>query len=78
MRLGRWKLVSRAEDDPFAWWQQDDPGPGNWELYDLEADRTETNDLASERPDLVQSLAELWHQWARRTDVLPYPEKTWH
>ena len=77
VRLGRWKLVSRAEDDPFAWWQHDDPGPGNWELYDMEADRTETNDLASERPDLVRSLAVLWQQWALRTDVLPYPEKTW-
>jgi arylsulfatase A-like enzyme len=78
VRLGRWKLVSRADDDPFAWWKRDDPGPGNWELFDLEADRTETDNLASERPDLVQSLAELWHQWALRTDALPYPEKTWN
>ena len=50
--------VSRADDDPFAWWKRDDPGPGNWELFDLEADRTETKNLASDRPDLVQSLAE--------------------
>ena len=43
----------------------------------MDADRTETTDLAAERPDLVQSLAELWHQWARRANVLPYPGKTW-
>jgi len=77
VRLGRWKLVSRADEDPFAWWQRADPGPGNWELFDLEADRTETSNLASERPDLVHSLAELWHQWALRTHALPYPEKSW-
>jgi arylsulfatase len=75
VRLGRWKLVSRAEDDPFAWWGRDDPGPGSWELYDMEADRTETKDLASAQPDLVASLAALWGQWARRTDVLPHPER---
>jgi len=74
VRLGRWKLVSRAEKDAFAWWRQEDPGPGNWELYDMEADRTETKDLGSERPDLVLALAEMWHQWVRRTHVLPYPE----
>ncbi len=74
VRQGRWKLVSRAEDDAFAWWRHPDPGPGNWELFDMAADRTETTNLASERPDLVRALAELWHQWARRADVLPYPE----
>ncbi len=73
VRLGRWKLVSRAEDDAFAWWQEDDLDPGNWELFDMEADRTETRNLASEHPDLVRSLAELWNQWARRAYVLPYP-----
>jgi hypothetical protein len=39
----------------------------------MEADRTETRNLASEHPDLVRSLAELWNQWARRANVLPYP-----
>jgi arylsulfatase len=75
VRLGRWKLVSRAEEDAFAWWGRDDPGPGNWELYDMETDRTETRNLASERSDLVPSLAALWQQWARRADVLPHPER---
>ena len=74
VRLGRWKLVSRAETDPFAWWGKGDPGAGNWELFDMEADRTETRDLAPTRSDLVRSMAELWSQWARRAHALPYPE----
>ena len=32
LRVGKWKLVSAYK--------------GEWELYDLEADRTEMNDLA--------------------------------
>jgi arylsulfatase len=47
---------------------------GAWELYDLKADRTETRDLAAERPELVNELAAQWEAWARRADVLPYPD----
>ena len=35
------------------------PG-GPWELYDLETDRTETTDLASEHPGKVRQMEELW------------------
>jgi arylsulfatase len=44
-----------------------------WELYDLEADRTELNDLAARMPDRVNELAAKRKQWAKRTNVLPYP-----
>ena len=47
VRAGRWKLVSEGPEGP-------------WELYDLEADRTETTDLASEYPGRVLRLKELW------------------
>ncbi len=54
IRHGNWKLV--AEGD-------------NWELYDLENDRTELNDLASEFPGKVKHMAEMWEKWALRTNV---------
>jgi arylsulfatase len=59
IRSGRWKLVSKH--------------PGGWELYDLEADRAEQNDLAAQQPDRVQQLAAQWQAWAKRAGVEPWP-----
>jgi len=59
VRRGQWKLVSRH--------------PGGWELYDLEADRTELNDLAEERPEIVAQLSALYDAWADRCGVRPWP-----
>ena len=45
---------------------------GPWELYNLAADRTEMNDLATQKPDKVKELAGKWEAWARRAHVLPW------
>lgn len=58
VRTGDWKLVAKGSSGP-------------WELYNLEADRTETQDLAKEQPKRVEEMAGLWEKWARRTHVLP-------
>lgn len=58
VREGRWKLVARH--------------PGDWELYDLEADRTETKNLAAQYPDRVRSLSQAWEAWAVRAHVEPW------
>ncbi len=57
VREGKWKLVSRVR--------------GQWELYDMEADRTEQNNLAVKHPDRVKEMAALYADWAKRCDVLP-------
>jgi len=57
VRRGHWKLV----------WET---GVARWELYDLEADRTETHDLAGERPELVEELRDLWWRWALRVGLM--------
>ncbi|UCC97743.1 MAG: sulfatase-like hydrolase/transferase [Phycisphaerales bacterium] len=59
VRQGKWKLVSRH--------------PGGWELYDLEADRTELNNLAGEHPEKVEHLKALYEAWATRCGVQPWP-----
>jgi len=57
VRDGKWKLVAK-ENQP-------------WELYDIEADRTEMNNLAAKHPDKVQELSARWDAWAARANVLP-------
>lgn len=46
---------------------------GEWELFDMTADRTEQKDLASENPDEVNSLRRQWQHWAKSANVLPRP-----
>ncbi len=40
-----------------------------WELYDLVKDRTEMNNLASDHPEEVKALSELWFAWAKKTGL---------
>jgi arylsulfatase len=58
VRQGQWKLVSKF--------------PGDWELYDLEADRTELNYIAAQDPERVASMNRLYHSWAERSGVEPW------
>ena len=60
VRQGKWKLVSRHPDD--------------WELYDLEADRTETRNLAASNAAKVKKLAAGYDAWAARCGVTPWAE----
>lgn len=57
IRRGRWKLVRKYRHD--------------WELYDIQADRTELHDLAAEHPELVAELSEAYGEWAQRCGVIP-------
>ena len=61
VRKGKWKLVSKH--------------PGGWELYDMEADRTELNDLAQKNPEKVAELKVLYESWTKRAGVQPWPVK---
>jgi arylsulfatase A-like enzyme len=56
VREGRWKL---------CW----DKGVKRWELYDLIADRTETNDLAAKHAERVVRMSTRWYGWADETGV---------
>ncbi|MEP7363080.1 MAG: arylsulfatase [Acidobacteriota bacterium] len=58
VRRGKWKLVSR--------------NPGKWELYDVEADRTEFKDLAAKMPAKVADFDQQYTAWASRCGVLPF------
>lgn len=47
---------------------------GNWELYDMTADRTELTNLAARMPRKVKELAQLWQNWANRVGAVPWEQ----
>ncbi len=75
VRRGKWKLVSKVNKKAaFAWDSVGELPLEYWELFDMEADRTEMNDLSDQYPDLVKELADEWMAWARMTGALPRPQ----
>jgi arylsulfatase len=60
IRQGRWKLVSKH--------------PDQWELFDLEADRTEMNNLAAKHADRVSQMSAQYEKWAQLAQVRPWDE----
>ncbi len=54
IRYGDWKLVSEGRE---------------WELYNLDNDRTELYNLAETYPEKVQKLSDMWEEWAVRAKV---------
>ncbi len=48
--------------------------PNQWELYDLERDRTELHDLSARYPGKVAELSKLFGRWGDRVGVEPWGE----
>ena len=65
LRQGKWKLVAKGIDGP-------------WELYDMEADRTELHDLAAEMSDRAAAMAAKWTKIAETTEVYPLDGRGWN
>jgi arylsulfatase len=48
-----------------------DPDKQKWELYDIEKDFSQADDLAASRPDKLREMQDLWWAEAAKHDVLP-------
>lgn len=58
VRHGKWKALM-------------DEKTQKWELYDIDADRAETRDLATERPEILNDLVARWDSWAESHNIYP-------
>ncbi|MEJ8852222.1 arylsulfatase [Variovorax rhizosphaerae] len=59
VRIGRWKAVRKY--------------PGDWELYDMVVDRTETCDVSQQHADKLKALVAHYVDWAAATGVVDWP-----
>jgi arylsulfatase A-like enzyme len=65
IRVGKWKLVGRGV--------LTDNGPdiNKWELYDMEEDRSELNNLAKSNPEMLRKLHDKYMEYCKRANVIP-------
>lgn len=64
MRNKNWKLVAKTpEDETFD--------STRLELYDIEADPTELSNLAEKYPEKLDSMYQVWKNWAEYANVFP-------
>lgn len=61
VRKGDWKI--RLLEEPY--------GPGEWQLFNLAEDPTETTDLAAEKPEKLKEMLVEWDEYIRRNGVIP-------
>ncbi|MDM0108156.1 arylsulfatase [Variovorax sp. J22R24] len=64
-----------ASSPSFVPWdpnrQEWDPDKAPWELYNIEEDFSQANDLARKHPDMLRKLQDLWWVEAAKYNVLP-------
>lgn len=62
VRLGNYKLVME--------WKGKEKS--KWELYDIDKDRSEENDLSTTQPEKTEEMIAMWEAWAKDKQVEPW------
>jgi arylsulfatase len=76
VRMGKWKLISKAsKKNSYLWDKTAELELKDWELFDMEKDRTEMYDIAATNPEMVKTMAQMWLEWGKRTGIIPRPDK---
>jgi arylsulfatase A-like enzyme len=63
-----WELSTKTPPDVITGY--------NWELYNVQEDPTQSNDLAATMPDKVKQMQDLFYSEARKYNVLPLDNTT--
>ena len=61
LRKGKWKAIQKYDT-------------GNWELFNLDNDRSELNDLADMNPEVLKLITSKWYELAEKYYVIPKPD----
>lgn len=66
VRDGKWKLVSKYQGGKKEF--------GEWELYDMDKDTNELNNLAKKQPERVKEMTRQYDSWASTHNVIDWTE----
>jgi arylsulfatase len=66
-----WMASSMAYSPWEAFRKGFDPNKAKWELYNIDEDFSQANDLAAKNPEKLKALVDLWWAEAARYNVLP-------
>ncbi|MEP2531978.1 arylsulfatase [Shimia sp.] len=61
-----------------ALWMPEPFGTGEWELYNIESDPGELNDLGKKYPEMLAELVDLWEQYSTENGVLDLMSQDGH
>ena len=70
LRDGKWKIVTRTHEGKKF-------NPHSIELYDMETDPTEMNNLAADNPVRVAKMFAHWQAWAQEIGAFPLDTRTY-
>jgi arylsulfatase len=60
-----------------ATWIREPFGSGDWQLFDIAVDPGESNDVSSQHPEVMQELADKWHEYADEVGIVPQEVSEW-
>jgi arylsulfatase A-like enzyme len=66
-----WMASSMAYSPWEAFRKGFDPNTAKWELYNIDEDFSQANDLAAQQPEKLRALVDLWWAEAARHNILP-------
>ena len=72
IHMGKWKLVSEYPGTWKTFYSY--PNKGQWELYNIQDDRIESENLSHKYPQKCQQMENLFNDWAKSSGVKPWEQ----